>query len=173
MILFFYLDLTTDSTVLLEYYTLNHCINWFLLLFFFFKTDSVTENFGILENKMLQKWSFTFQPIWDRSWESTYSITQNIWEMTVSEIRIERENRILKISASILWLFEQINHTKIEVIIKHAIVFFVNLISSSLAFNSNYALNWGKGNNIYNITIHESIFLKKKRKPLNRLIQYM
>lgn len=130
----------------------------------------MTENFDILENKMLQKWSFTFQTIWDRGWESTYSITQNIWEMTVSEIRIERENRILKISASILWLFEQVNHTKIEVIIKHAIAFFVNLISSLLAFNSNYALNWGKGNNIYNITIHESISLQKKRKPLNRLV---
>lgn len=32
---FFFLDLTKDSTVLLEDNTLNHCINWFLFLFFF------------------------------------------------------------------------------------------------------------------------------------------
>lgn len=45
--------------------------------FVFFKTDSVTENFGILENETWQKWSFTFQTIWGRSWESTYSVTHN------------------------------------------------------------------------------------------------
>lgn len=100
----FNIDLIKNSTALPEDNTLNHCINWFLFFFnfFFFQTDSVKENFDILENEMLQKWSITFQTIWDRGLESTCSITQNIWGMTVIEIRIVREDRILKISASIV-----------------------------------------------------------------------
>lgn len=56
---FFNLYLTKDSTALLEDNTLNQCINYF----FFLKTDSVTENFDILENEMRQKWPFIFQTV--------------------------------------------------------------------------------------------------------------
>lgn len=55
-----------------------------------------------------------------------------------------------------------------KVIIIHVIAFFVNVLfaitftSRLLVFNSNYALNRGKGNNVYDITIHKSIFLQKE-----------
>lgn len=55
-----------------------------------------------------------------------------------------------------------------KVIIIHVIAFFVNVLfaisltSRLLLLNSNYALSRGKGNNLYDITIHESIFLQKE-----------
>lgn len=89
---FFYLDLTKDSTALLDDNTLNYCINWFLFCLFFLKLTAWRKNFDVLENAA----KFTFRTIWDRSWESKYLFTKNIWLMTVSKIRI------LKISAIIL-----------------------------------------------------------------------
>lgn len=55
-----------------------------------------------------------------------------------------------------------------KVIIIHVIVFFVNVLfaisltSRILVFSSNYALNRGNWNYLYDITIHESIFLQKE-----------
>lgn len=36
------------------------------------------------------------------------------------------------------------------------------ICSRLLALNSNHALSWGKGNNLYDITIHERIVLQKE-----------
>lgn len=55
-----------------------------------------------------------------------------------------------------------------KVIIIHVIAFFVNVLfaitftSRLLVFNSNYALNRGKGNYLCDIMIHKSIFLQKE-----------
>lgn len=81
--------------------------------------------------------------------------------MTVSDIRI------LKNKCQHFGLFEQINRTKMKVIIIHVTAFFVNVLfaiilnSRLMAFDLNYALNRGKENNLYDITIHESIFFQK------------
>lgn len=65
------------------------------------------------------------------------------------------------------------------VIIKHVMAFFVNvlfvisLISWLLAINLNYALNLGKWNNLFKITIHESISLPKKKTLIDLFHQYV
>lgn len=83
--------------------------------------------------------------------------------MNVSEIRI------LKISASIcIWIIQtnqsytnESNYYTCNSIIG-SVLFAVSLTSGLLVFNSNYAPNSGKGNHLYDITIHESIFLQKE-----------
>lgn len=83
--------------------------------------------------------------------------------MNVSEIRI------LKISASIcIWIIqtnqsytnESYYYTCNSII--GNVLFAISLTSGLLVFNSHYALNRGEGNNLYDITIHESIFLQKE-----------
>lgn len=155
---FFYLDLTKDFTALLEDNTLNHCINWFLfflflnwqrdgktlmywkmwqhLLFELYETEVGSRNTHL--RRIYDKWLFGLE----------------FWKL-VSSFWIIQTNRSYKNESN----YYTCNSILCECFICHKINF-IRLTSRLLVFNSNHALNRGKGNNLYDITIHKSIFLQ-------------
>lgn len=99
---FAYWDLTKDSSASLEYNTLNHCINWFPLFYFIFENWQRDGKIWYIGKWNAAKMVIYFSNYMRQKLGVDILNYAEYIKMTVSEIRIEREDRILKISASIL-----------------------------------------------------------------------